>query len=273
MDRRPSIAFLASIAVFSTTGFSQDSPLPAIIAPPPPSGPPPAAIPSSPRPTWLEEGNATRPAGGVMTDHPVWSNGQWAGVPTSYESACTFDGPDSNFFPGATSSQFLAGAYFNWRPGPRIPKFDYVPVSFRQGWMLSDPGMGPFGRGNFEGLIGINAATIATSYGNWLAGPSLYLRYNFLEPGSVFVPYGQGGVGFVLTDAYHEQTQRAIGQAFEFHLHYEVGMKYFVTPNMSLDFEFGFQHISNANMADRNYGVNAWGAQIGFTYYFPWGAP
>jgi len=273
MPRRPWFAFLAFIAVSSATSFGQDAPLPAIIVPPPPNGPPPAANPSIPRPTWLEEGTAARPAGGVMIDHPVWSNGQGAGVSTSHESACTFDGPDSNFFPCATSSQFLAGAYFNWRPGPRIPKFDYVPVSFRQGWMLSDPAMGPFGRGNFEGLIGIDAATIATSYGNWLAGPSLFLRYNFLEPGSAFVPYGQGGVGFVLTDAYHDQTQRAIGQAFEFHLHYEVGMKYFVTPNMSLDFEFGFQHISNANMADRNYGVNAWGAQIGFTYYFPWGMP
>ena len=48
-------------------------------------------------------------------------------------------------------------------------------------------------------------------------------------------------------------------------------MKYFVSRNLSLDLEAGFQHISNANSADRNFGVNALGAQVGFTYYFPWG--
>jgi len=52
-------------------------------------------------------------------------------------------------------------------------------------------------------------------------------------------------------------------------VHYEIGLKCFVAPNLSLDVEGGFQHISNAGLARRNHGVNALGAQVGLTYYFP----
>ncbi len=44
-----------------------------------------------------------------------------------------------------------------------------------------------------------------------------------------------------------------------------------ITPDLSLDIEGGLQHISNAGLANRNLGVNAFGGSIGLTYYFPWG--
>ena len=78
---------------------------------------------------------------------------------------------------------------------------------------------------------------------------------------------------FTKRDAYHDPNQRAIGQAVEFYLHAEVGLKCMIAPNLSLDIEGGLQHISNAGLASRNYGVNALGGSIGLTYYFPWGAP
>jgi hypothetical protein len=189
----------------------------------------------------------------------------------SYGSACTFDCVNPIFQAGATSTQFLVGAYFTSGLGPSIAPFDYAPVTIRHGWMLTSPGEISSWPGNWEALCDLTGAAVTSDYGNWLVGSSVYLRYNLVEVGSCLVPYAQVGAGFLLNDAYRQSTQRAVGQMFEFHLHYEVGLKYFVAPNFSLDLEGGFQHISNANSADRNFGVNAFGAQVGFTYYFPWG--
>lgn len=181
------------------------------------------------------------------------------------EPGCS-DGP---FAYGTSSLQFLTGAYFSSRPGPRIPSFNYVPVSVRFGWMLDDPADHWWGRGNFECICDTTGAAIISDYGHWFAGQSYLLRFNFVEPGSTFVPYNQFGAGWVLNDAYRDRTQSAIGAFFEFYLHYEIGVHYFVAPNMSLDLEGGIQHISNGGTAARNLGVNAFGAAIGFTYYFP----
>jgi hypothetical protein len=163
----------------------------------------------------------------------------------------------------------MVGAYFSGKPGPKIPSFDYIPVSLRFGWMLSDPADAWWGRGNYEWLCDTVGAAIISDYGHWFAGQVYYLRYNWVEQGSCLVPYHQVGLGWILNDAYRDETQRAVGAFFEFYLHYEVGVKCFLAPNLSLDLEGGIQHISNANTAARNKGVNAFGGAIGFTYYFP----
>jgi hypothetical protein len=165
----------------------------------------------------------------------------------------------------------LLGAYFTSNLGPPIPTFNYVPVTVRRGWMLDAPGDDTAWRGNWEFLADVTVSAITSDYGHWFAGPSLYLRYNYVQGESPIVPYSQVGAGFVLNDAYRDRSQKAVGAFFEFYLHAEVGVKYFVSKNWSLDLEGGLHHISNANTAGRNYGVNALGAQIGFTYYFPSG--
>ena len=105
-----------------------------------------------------------------------------------------------------------------------------------------------------------------------LPDPISKCRYNWTESGSFLMPYSQVGAGGVYNDAYRDQTQRAIGEAFEFILHAEVGLKCFIVPNLSLDIEGGFQHLSNGGLASRNAGVNALGGQVGFTYYFGGGS-
>ncbi|HKB00851.1 MAG TPA: acyloxyacyl hydrolase [Gemmataceae bacterium] len=186
---------------------------------------------------------------------------------------CQFDRGcgDGVFAYGTTSVQFLAGTYFSGRPGPRVPSFSYIPVSVRFGWMATDPTDHWWGRGNFEWICDTTGAAIISDYGHWFAGQSYLLRFNFVEPGATVVPYNQLGAGWVLNDAYRDQTQKPIGAFFEFYLHYEVGVHCFVAPNLSLDVEGGIQHISNGNTAGRNLGVNAFGGAIGFTYYFPAG--
>jgi Lipid A 3-O-deacylase (PagL) len=222
-----------------------------------------------------------RPAGGYGA--PPWASdgagrvsvvgGDGGPAVAPAATACQFDGgcSDGVFAAGTTSTQFLVGAYFSSRPGPRIPSFDYVPVSVRFGWMVDDPADHWWGRGNFEWICDTTGAAIISDYGHWFAGQSYLCRFNFVEPGSCLVPYNQLGAGWVLNDAYRDKTQKAIGAFFEFYLHYEIGVHYFVAPNMSLDVEGGLQHISNGGTAGRNLGVNAFGAAVGFTYYFPAG--
>jgi hypothetical protein len=265
---------LAVPATAAAQGFNARS---GGIAPPIPDGPALEVPKETRKPTWLEDGADVMPA--AATDAPRMLPAGGApqsaldrfGDGCSTSSACQFDAlcHDGVFACGTTSTQIMAGAYFSSRPGPRVPSFDYVPVSVRFGWMLTDPADAWWGHGNYEWLCDTTGAAIYSDYGHWFAGQVYYLRYNFVEPGSMIVPYSQFGLGWVLNDAYRDQTQRAIGALFEFYLHYEVGVKCFLAPNLSLDLEGGIQHISNANTASRNMGVNAFGGAIGFTYYFP----
>lgn len=243
-------------------------------APPLPSGPPLPPPPAEPhKPTWVENGPAILPASAAVSGSSSFLSGDAAWPVTHAGSACNFDDPNPGMYLTPTSLQVLQGAYFSSKLGPPIPTFDYLPVSVRYGWNLGNP-MEANGlvRGTWEFLTEVTGATIISNYGHWFAGTSAFLRYNFWDPGSPIIPYCQGGAGVVLNDAYHDRDQRAIGQPVEFYLHAEVGLKCMIAPNLSLDVEGGLQHISNGGLANRNYGVNAFGGSVGLTYYFPWGA-
>ena len=47
------------------------------------------------------------------------------------------------------------------------------------------------------------------------------------------------------------------------------GFHYTLNERLALNVEGGYIHISNADLASRNYGINALGGSIGITYYFP----
>ena len=246
------------------------------IAPPIPSGPPlpppPADIRTS---TWIEDGPAMLPAAGWSPNADAVAAPETAWPVAHSGSSCHFDSPEpapSWILIQPTWMQVLQGAYFTSKLGPGVPALNYVPLSIRHGWNLGNAsGPGGLFPGNWEFVLDVTGAAIMSSYGNWLAGPSAFLRYNWAETGSRFVPYAQAGAGILVNDAYRDVRQRAIGQAVEFCLHAELGLRCFVTPSLSLDIEGGLQHISNAGSADRNSGINAFGGSVGLTYYFPWG--
>ena len=246
------------------------------VAPPIPSGPPlPPPPADGPPPTWVENGPAVVPAGGwspgsapVVTQDTAWPV-------TQSGSSCHFDTPEPApswlvFEPAWM--QILQGAYFSSALGPDVGTFHYAPLSIRHGWNLGNPsGYGGTVPGNWEFVLDVTGAAITSSYGSWFAGSSAFLRYNWADAGSPVVPYVQAGAGALVNDAHRDQTQRAIGQAVEFTLQAQLGLKWYVAPSLSLDVEGGFQHISNAGLSDRNAGVNAFGGSVGLTYYFPWG--
>lgn len=272
--RRRYLAVVAALFALPAAMTAQDGF--GTVAPPVPSGPP---LPPPPadvrRSTWVEDGPAVQPTAGWGPGAGALAAPDTAWPVKQSGSACQFDSPDPTHHWLPTEPvwvQVLQGAYFSSALGPAIGTVNYLPVSIRHGWDLGNPyalsGLIP---GNWEFVLDVTGAAIMSSYGNWFAGSSVFVRYNWADPGSPFVPYAQVGAGAFVNDAYREQTQRAIGQALEFCLHAQLGLKCFVAPNLSLDIEGGFQHISNAGLADRNAGVNAFGGSVGFTYYLPWG--
>jgi hypothetical protein len=135
--------------------------------------------------------------------------------------------------------------------------------------MLTDPSeASSFLRGNFEGILEITNSIIYDGIGDYFSGVAALLRYNFVQTDSNLVPYFNVGAGILYNDMYKDRTQDAIGQAIEFSMQSSLGLRYHLGERWSLDAELMIQHISNANMARRNDGINAWGGFLGVTYFF-----
>ena len=117
-------------------------------------------------------------------------------------------------------------------------------------------------------MVELTAAPIIYGFGNIVVGPTILLRYNFVQPDWRMVPYLQVGGGFVYNDAYRDHSQRALGEAGEFYLQGTGGLHFLLSSCCSLDIEGGYLHISNAGINERNAGINALGGSLGITYFF-----
>ncbi len=152
------------------------------------------------------------------------------------------------------------------------PTLDDVDAHMRVGWMLNDPmlneWLGGIFRGNIELLADAFAGGIVRGPGNYLAGMSLLLRYNYLQPGWKLVPYHQFGIGFAYSDVHEDVTQRLLGQEFEFNLQCGIGVRYLLSDRSALYVEGSWRHISNAGLANRNAGLNSLGVQLGVSYFW-----
>ena len=104
--------------------------------------------------------------------------------------------------------------------------------------------------------------------GTYLAGGSPLWRYNFVQPDAKLVPYLQLGAGALGNNIYKGQGQREIGEGFEFVLQGDLGLKYLVNDHWSLSVEADFRHISNADLASRNEGLNSVGGLMQASYFF-----
>jgi lipid A 3-O-deacylase len=168
--------------------------------------------------------------------------------------------------------QLTAGAVFSPTRGigPHDePTLNLAPLDVRLGLMLNEPHpQRHWFSGVFDIIVEFTTEPVFTGFGNIVVGPAALLRYDFVRPGWGLIPYLQGGGGIVYNDCYHDSHQNAVGQSVEFLLRVDVGVHYPLGPKWSIDAEFNFLHISNADLAVRNAGVNALGASIGLTYFF-----
>lgn len=156
--------------------------------------------------------------------------------------------------------QILSGASWTTSLGPVTPIFDYTPITGRLGWYWTDP----YAPGAISVVFDVTTGVVTRGFGGYFTGPSLLLRYE-RRPDRCIVPYIQGGVGVVFSDAVQNLNQRNIGSIAEFYDQVAVGVRFRMTDKWSMDVEGNYQHISNAGLAQRNGGINNAGIQLGFT--------
>ncbi|MDY6839147.1 MAG: acyloxyacyl hydrolase [Thermodesulfobacteriota bacterium] len=180
--------------------------------------------------------------------------------------------PQSKLFTkGRVTVQLVSGALFSptLLADQHYPAFDYARTDLRISRMLNSPDDSrSLLRGNLEVILELTNSIIYKGPGNYIGGLAALGRYNLVQPGWKLVPYIQAGAGIVYTDAYKDHSQAVIGQAIEFTLEGSLGCHYLINEKWSFDAEAQFQHISNAGIANRNDGLNAFGGLAGLTYFY-----
>jgi opacity protein-like surface antigen len=144
------------------------------------------------------------------------------------------------------------------------PTINYTMSTLQVGTMLSEVQGSGWLRGNFE-LAGEGfGSAIFHGPGGYIAGITLWGRYNFVQPDWRFVPFVQAGAGLTATDI----DRGIVGQTFQFNLDIGIGARYFLAERWSLNLECRYQHVSNANTGKHNLGINAIGPLLGISYFF-----
>jgi len=144
------------------------------------------------------------------------------------------------------------------------PTINYTITEVQFGYMLSDVKGRGWWRGNFE-LVGEGfGSAIFEGSGSFIAGITVWMRYNIVPPGWRLVPFAQAGMGLTSTDIDHKY----VGQPFNFNLDLGIGTRYLLSEHWSLNLEYRFQHISNADMGQHNIGINGHGPVLGVSYLF-----
>ncbi|MEC9005830.1 MAG: acyloxyacyl hydrolase [Nitrospirota bacterium] len=122
--------------------------------------------------------------------------------------------------------------------------------------------------GLFSGAVEVLGEPVVASFHEpfsaTLLGFSIVGRYNFLEFGR-WMPYWDFGMGASWTDLAPRISEQST--PFEFLLETGPGLEYFVTQEFAVTGALKLHHISNANIGNRNTGINAALGLIGVTYY------
>jgi hypothetical protein len=163
---------------------------------------------------------------------------------------------EANVSGGALFSPIGAPAY--------RPVINYTIATLQLGYMLSDVKGPGILRGNFEVAGDAFASKIFVGPGSYIAGGTVWIRYNFVPAGWRIIPYLEGGAGLTTTDI----DRAYVGQPFNFNLDIAAGLRFFVARNWSIDLICQYQHISNADTGKKNIGINSYGPVLGVSYFF-----
>ncbi len=120
--------------------------------------------------------------------------------------------------------------------------------------------------GNVEAFIEPMAAHYYEPFSASAFGGSLMLKYNFLSFGR-WMPFWDGGAGMLWTDLAPRIPEQST--QFNFILQTGPGVSYFVSESWAITAGLRFHHISNANIGDRNTGLNAWLFNLGVSFFSP----
>ena len=199
-----------------------------------------------------------------MTKKPGW----WFAIPLALgcASAAGADADFTDYFHhDCYEMTLMSGAMFSPIGADKGRSTeDYTMSGLQLGWMFTDVKGGGWLRGNWEVSLEAMGGAVFDGKGSYIAGGTVWLRYNFVQPNWRVVPYLQAGGGAEGTD----MDRELIGQTFNFNLDVAAGMRCFVAPNWALNLEFRYEHLSNAKISKHDIGINAVGPMVGVSYFF-----
>ena len=164
---------------------------------------------------------------------------------------------------GFLSGYWQGNNFFGNAPNANRTAVYFLP---QIGMVLTDE-VGPgFFAGNFELLVEPLAAHYYEPFSASAFGGSLVMKYNFLSFGRV-MPFWDAGAGMLWTDLAPRIPEQST--PFNFVLQTGPGVHVFFTKQLALTLGVRFHHISNANLGDRNLGLNAWLVNGGFSFFLP----
>ncbi|MBX3308287.1 MAG: acyloxyacyl hydrolase [Nitrospira sp.] len=136
----------------------------------------------------------------------------------------------------------------------------------RLGVVLTDPLGTDWWQGNVEFLVQPVFARFTQPFAAEVTGGSFLLKYNFLSFGR-WVPFWDVGAGMIWTNLAPRIPEQST--QYEFVLETGPGVHYFMTDRITLTMGVRLHHISNANLGDRNTGINAVLPYIGISFFTP----
>ena len=118
-------------------------------------------------------------------------------------------------------------------------------------------------RGNWEWVGEAFAGAQFNPREAYVVGLTPVLRYNFAT-GTRWVPFFDAGAGVTLTDI----GRPDLGGVFQFNLQTGPGVRWFMSRDTVLTFQYRFLHISNASIQDPDHGVNTSVFYVGVSRFF-----
>lgn len=165
--------------------------------------------------------------------------------------------------------QLESGAMFDiggWDTG-----YETLPQMLTLNWNLDDIGNKGILRGNTAFQWTAFALPTLKGAENRMIGALAGPMYQFVQPGSNWVPFVGARVGFGFVDSVPNSRTRSQGQDFCFVFTVAGGVKYYFTPNCFLGLELNYLHASNGGLSEparKNYGWNHLGPQAVLGYNF-----
>lgn len=136
----------------------------------------------------------------------------------------------------------------------------------RLGMVLTDPLGSGWYQGNVELLVEPVYARFTKPFAADGAGGSFVVKYNFLSFGR-WMPFWDAGAGIFWTNLAPRISEQST--QFEFGLETGPGVHYFVTDRITWTMGVRLHHISNANLGERNTGINGVLPYVGVSFFTP----
>ena len=155
-----------------------------------------------------------------------------------------------------------------------------IPIDLTAALAVDDVSLDDFAGGVFRGYTdflfrGSYDPVLSNGAETWLGGISVGPRYNFVQPGWRIVPFVEGTVGIMFTDAnpqfFPNNGQNGLGQDFNFMFGVAAGFRYDITETFFTRLSVNYLHVSNAGMSEpavQNKPIDALGPQLSFGVRF-----